>query len=102
MILVAGLVLSLGSGIGIVVLAEHLDHSVKSPEELSFLTGVPVIGAIPLIQTVEDKARKVFRRRLILLLGSLSVICGLSVFHFYYRDLWIFAAKLMRLINKHI
>ena len=51
LIRLAGLVLSLGVGVGCVALAEHLDHSVKSSDELVRLTGLPVLGSIIRIRT---------------------------------------------------
>ena len=46
LILVAGVILSLGAGFGTVALAEHLDHSVKTSDELARLTGLPILGSI--------------------------------------------------------
>ena len=46
LIFLAGVIMSLGAGFGTVALAEHLDHSVKSSDELARLTGLPVLGSI--------------------------------------------------------
>ena len=54
LIFLAGFIMSLGAGFGTVALAEHLDHSVKSSDELARLTGLPVLGSIIRIQTSED------------------------------------------------
>ena len=51
LIFLAGVIMSLGAGFGTVALAEHLDHSVKSSDELARLTGLPVLGSIIRIQT---------------------------------------------------
>jgi polysaccharide biosynthesis transport protein len=56
LILAAGVILSLGVGFGAVALAEHLDHSVQSSDELTRLTGLPVLGAIIRVQTNGDAA----------------------------------------------
>ncbi|MGA9754714.1 MAG: GNVR domain-containing protein, partial [Desulfobaccales bacterium] len=64
LILLAGLIMSLGAGFGMVALAEHLDHSVKTSDELARLTGLPVLGSIRLIQTREDILQAQWRRRL--------------------------------------
>jgi succinoglycan biosynthesis transport protein ExoP len=42
-----GLVLGLLLGIGLALLREFLDRSVKAPEELEAATGAPVVGTIP-------------------------------------------------------
>ena len=65
LIILAGFILSLGSGLGTVALAEQLDHSVKSADELSSLTGLPVLGTIARIQTREDVIQSRRKRRLI-------------------------------------
>jgi succinoglycan biosynthesis transport protein ExoP len=42
-----GLVLGLMLGVGVAILREFLDRSVKTPEELEAAAGVPVVGTIP-------------------------------------------------------
>ena len=102
LIALAGLILGLGAGVGMVALAESLDHTVKSTDELAWLTGLPVLGQIARIVTPEDIARKKHRRRLIWSLVGLSVFVGLIVFHFMVMDLYILAAKIGRLAGKYL
>jgi len=47
-----GLVLSLLFGLGLVVLLEFLDRTVKTPEDVEQLTGACVLGVIPVVQKV--------------------------------------------------
>jgi succinoglycan biosynthesis transport protein ExoP len=101
LILLAGLICSLGAGLGTVALAEHLDHSVKSSDELVRLTGLPVLGSIIRIQTTEDIAWARRKRRLIWTVTSVSLLVGLVLFHFFYMDLWVLTAKLLRLKAKY-
>ncbi len=102
LIFLAGLILSLGAGLGMVALTENLDHSVKSVDELAWFTGLPVLGSISRIVTPEDMARKKQRRRVIWSVAGLSLVAGLLIFHFFIMDLWIFAAKLSRLAGKYL
>jgi polysaccharide biosynthesis transport protein len=102
LIFLAGLILSLGAGLGMVALTENLDHSVKTVDELAWLTGLPVLGSIARIITPEDVARKKQRRRLMWSLIGLSLFAGLLIFHFLIMDLWIVAARLGRLAGKHL
>ena len=102
LIALAGVVLGLGAGVGMVALTESLDHSVKSSEELAWLTGLPVLGQIARIVTPEDIARKKHRRHLIWSLLGLSIFVGLILFHLLFMDLWILAAKLGRLGKKYL
>lgn len=101
LILLAGVVCSLGVGFGTVALAEHLDHSVKSSDELARLTGLPVLGAIIRIQTREDIARAQRKRKLIWVVTGCSLVMGLALFHFFYMDLWVLTARLLRLADKY-
>jgi len=101
LILLAGVVMSLGAGMGTVALAEHLDHSVKNSDDLARLTGLPVLGSIIRIQTREDIIRTRRKRRLIWTVTCFSLLTGLAIFHFFYMDLWVLTAKLLRLANKY-
>jgi uncharacterized protein involved in exopolysaccharide biosynthesis len=102
LIALAGLILGLGAGVGMVALTESLDHTVKSTDELAWLTGLPVLGRVIRIVTPEDIARKKHRRRLIWSLLGLSVFIGLIIFHSFVMDLWILSAKIGRLAGKYL
>jgi polysaccharide biosynthesis transport protein len=101
LIFLAGIIMSLGAGFGTVALAEHLDHSVKSSDELARLTGLPVLGSIIRIETSEDITRARRKRRLIWVAAGFSLVMGLVLFHFFYMDLWVLTAKLLRLADKY-
>jgi capsular exopolysaccharide synthesis family protein len=45
-----GLIASLGLGIGLVVLLEHVDHSVKVPEHVTLGLTLPLLGVVPRIR----------------------------------------------------
>lgn len=101
LILLGGVVCSLAVGGATVGLAEHVDHSVHNSDELGRLTGLPVLGSILRIQTREDVIRARRKRRLIWVISCSSLVMGLVLFHFLYMDLWILAAKLLRLADKY-
>lgn len=101
LIFLVGIFCSLGAGAGSVAMAEQLDHSVHNRDELSHLTGLPVLGSIMRIRTREDVLREHRRRRLIWIVSCGSLFIGLVLIHFLYMDLWILAAKLMRLADKY-
>jgi polysaccharide biosynthesis transport protein len=97
----AGVIMSFGAGFGTVALAEHLDHSVKNSDDLTRLTGLPVLGSIIRIQTSEDVILTRRKRKMIWVVAGLSLFMGLALFHFFYMDLWILTAKLLRLADKY-
>jgi len=101
LIFLAGVIMSLGAGFGTVALAEHLDHSVKSSDELARLTGLPVLGSIIRIETSEDITRARQKRKLIWAVTGFSLVLGLVLFHFFYMDLWVLTARLLRLADKY-
>jgi uncharacterized protein involved in exopolysaccharide biosynthesis len=97
-IILIGMVLGIGSGVGLAALREFSDHAVRDSDTLVKLTGVPVLAVIPEIMNEEDmrgNSRKWF------LVGSGAValvVVGIGIFHFLIMDLDIFWAKLMRKI----
>jgi succinoglycan biosynthesis transport protein ExoP len=101
LIFLAGVILSLGVGLGTVGLTEHLDHSVKDIDELARHTGLPVLGEIMLIETGEDITRARRKRNLIWAVTGCGLIMGLALFHFFYIDLWVLTARLLRLVDKY-
>lgn len=101
LIVLAGLIMSLSAGLGTVALSEHLDHSVKSIDEVVTLTGLPVLGSIARIWTKEDLAKAQRKRKLIWAVTGFSLLTGLVLFHFLYMDLWVLTARLLRLARKY-
>jgi succinoglycan biosynthesis transport protein ExoP len=101
LIVLVGTFFSIGVGLGTVALAEHLDHSVKNSDDLVRLTGLPVLGSIIRIQTTEDINQARRKRRLIWTVTCFSLAIGLVLFHFFYMDLWVLTAKLLRLKAKY-
>ncbi len=97
-IFLVGFMLSFGGGFGTVALVEHLDQSVKTADELSRLTNIPVLGSIPRIQTSEDVIREARRKRLIYMVTAFSVIVGLVLFNFFVLNLLGLAGRLWRLV----
>jgi succinoglycan biosynthesis transport protein ExoP len=102
LILMAGVILSLGVGFGSVALAEYLDHSVKNSDELAQCTDLPVLGSIIRIHTREDLARARGKRQLIWAVTGFSLIIGLVLLHLFYQDFWVLTAKLLHLANIYI
>jgi uncharacterized protein involved in exopolysaccharide biosynthesis len=101
LILLGGVFCSLLAGGATVGLAEHFDHSVHNVDELARLTGLPVLGSIIRIQTREDVIQARRKRRLIWMVSCGSLIVVLVLFHLLYMDLWVLAAKLLRVANRY-
>jgi polysaccharide chain length determinant protein (PEP-CTERM system associated) len=95
-IILIGFVLGIGSGCGAAALKETSDGSVYSIEELARATRLPVLGAIPEIETDQERATTRKRRLIFLLVAFISFFVLLALFHFFVMDLDVFWAKLMR------
>jgi len=74
-LMMLGVVLSLGIGMGLVVLAFLLDRSFKTVEDIERTLGVAVIGTLPVIQDEHFEQRKKLRilRWVVIVLGVLAV-----------------------------
>lgn len=101
LIIAAGLVLGLAGGVGMVMLSDQLDHTIKDAEDIGWLSDLPVLGSISFIRTPEY-LRWIKKRRLIIAGATcLSVMLVLVLVHFFFRDLWVLMAQLIRLFNKY-
>ena len=94
-ILLIGAFLGIGAGVGTASLWEFSDRSIRTLEDLGDVTGLPVLGGIPMIIDDEERTKKARRRWV--LYASILVILGGGVlaFHFLIMDLDIFWLKLM-------
>ena len=52
--LMIAIALGLAAGIGLALLLEHLDDTIKLPEEMEKLLGLPVLGIIPATKVADD------------------------------------------------
>lgn len=95
LLLLVGLVASLGAGAGCGALAEALDGSVRGMRGIRGLTKAPLLGSIPYIATAADMARR--RRRILLVvivaIGVLTALLG--AVHVYVRPLDIIFYQVM-------
>jgi polysaccharide chain length determinant protein (PEP-CTERM system associated) len=95
-ILLIGLVLGLGSGVGVAALNEQGDQTARTPEMLARITSFPVLASIPEIVTWEDIARQKKKRRRAAVGLVLFLVISPILFHFLVMDLDIFWAKALR------
>ena len=95
-IILIGFVLAMGAGVGIAAIQEATDASVKTAEDLTGITGVPVFSTISLIETEEELKAK--RKKRLVLLGSAvaAVILALIIIHFFVMPLDIAWIKIQR------
>jgi uncharacterized protein involved in exopolysaccharide biosynthesis len=83
-IFLLGIVLAAGTGLGTGSLAEYMDRSVSTADELAKIAGHKVLGVIPYWETAHEITRK--RRRMWVLVGSSVAIAvvGLVALNLLY------------------
>jgi uncharacterized protein involved in exopolysaccharide biosynthesis len=86
-IVVLGLLLSLGAAVGLIVLMESIDNSVRSRRDIEALVSVPPLAVLPWIETPAERSGKVKVRRLSLAGAAASVVVAVAMAHFLYRPL---------------
>lgn len=101
LIILTGFILSMAAGLGTVALAEQMDHSLQNADELASFTNLPVLGSITRIEITEDVISARRKRRFIWTAIGLGLLLGLVLFHFFYMDLWVLIARLLRLMKKY-
>jgi hypothetical protein len=96
LIVVLGLVLSVGLAAGAAAAHESLDASVRGPNDIRQLLQVPPLASIPIIRTLEDRARQ--RRRTWLSLGSAAaaMIMAVVAVHLFVRPLDVLWSVFLR------
>ncbi|MEL6642569.1 MAG: lipopolysaccharide biosynthesis [Pseudomonadota bacterium] len=75
----AGIVLGLAAGAGVVMLLELLNKSIRRPVELSRSLGIVPLATLPVIRTPAET----LRRRSIISFGVLSVLIGIPLILYY-------------------
>jgi len=95
-IVVLSMVLALAAGTGIAAGREALDGSIKTVDELTRFSGVPVLSVIPLMVS-EDEIHARQRKRALFLLAALVVTTSaLVLFHHFVMPLDILWIKIHR------
>ena len=82
-IVLLGFILAIGGGIGSGAVAESLDHSIRSPEQLARLTQLSPLAVIPFMPNEQDLARAVMRRRLLQGAGVGALVTILALLHVF-------------------
>jgi succinoglycan biosynthesis transport protein ExoP len=96
LILVAGLILSMGFGIGAVVVRDSLDASVRGPSDIISMLHVPALASIPEISTAAGRSH---RRTIAWLswVGAVATVClAAAMVNFLVKPLDVVWLILMR------
>lgn len=86
-IIVLGFMLAVASAVGVVVLIENLDTSVRNRRDLELLLSVPPLAVVPWIEIESDRVEQEQRRRRLLIRGAVGLVVALILVHMLYRPL---------------
>jgi polysaccharide biosynthesis transport protein len=86
-IVLLGCILAVGGGIGTGALAESLDHSIRTPEQLSRLTQLFPLAVIPFMPNERDLSRAIKRRHLLRGAGVGALVTILALLHVFVMPL---------------
>lgn len=86
-IVLLGFLMAVGSAIGLVLLLEMLDTSIRSRRDIEALVAVPPLAVLPWIETPAERSAKVKVRRLSLAGAATSMVLAVVMMHFLYRPL---------------
>ncbi len=86
-IVLLGFILALAGGAGSAAVAEHLDRSIHTPEQLVRLTHSFPLAVIPYMPNREDLTRAVKRRRMIRTASLGALVLLLLVSHLFWTPL---------------
>ena len=101
-IILLGLILGLGTSVGMAALKEYTDHSVRLPEEIEKLTGIAVLAMISNIQPPNEHKKKMLRVAYIVSATAGVLVAGIILFHYVIMDLYIFFDKLSKFLGDRL
>lgn len=95
-IIFLGLVLSLGGGLGVVVVGESMDQSIRGMRGVAAVVGMAPLAEIPYMANEGDVKRSRNRRFLLILSVLGFIVLALLAVHFFYKPLDVLWYMAMR------
>ena len=95
-IVLIGLIMGVGSGVGMASFLEFSDHSVRSADALIRATGFAVLATIPNIVIAKDITALNRKRIIIAVAVVVLIVTGVFVFNYFIMDLDVLWARLTR------
>jgi uncharacterized protein involved in exopolysaccharide biosynthesis len=95
-LLLVGVVLALGAGSAIAVTREGFDHSVKTVDELTSLSGLPILAAVPIMETDRERWNRRLRWAVVVAGIVVAVAVTLVIVHLMVMPLDILVIKLQK------
>lgn len=83
-IVILGFLMSLGGGVGFVLVAETLDRSVRSPRAVAALLGGAPLSVIPYVENSEDVARREKTKKLMFRSTVAGFVVAVVIVQFFW------------------
>lgn len=99
-IIFLGFILSLGGGIGFVLVSDLLSGVVRGAKHIEALIGLAPLSVIPLQLNASDLIKKIKFKKRTLLISVFSVIIILSIVHFFISPLDVIWFRLLRKLER--
>lgn len=99
-VFLAGLAASLLVGLGMVVLAEALDSSVRGQRALQAVTGIPTMMVIPYIESEDDVQRHRRRVKLAWIVSLILLVITVLLVHVLVMPLGVIWDRLVSMIQR--
>ena len=99
-ILLISVILGLGASVGYASVAEFMDQTIKSTDDLFNATGISVLASVPYITTQREQRSRRIKVLVIATVCVIAVACGIALFHLYVMDLNVFWARATRFMAK--
>ena len=78
-IIVLGIIFSIGAGVGVAVIAEAIDGTVRSARDLKTLTGMPPIVIVPTLETAIERRNRMMRWSSSIAVVSILLVSLISI-----------------------
>ena len=99
LIIAGGLFISIAAGLGLVLLLELLDGSIRRARDLETRLGMRSIATIPLVTTIDERSSGKRKKVVFVLAALASVLVALACIHLFYRPLDLLMIQLMQRIG---
>lgn len=98
-IVLLGLILSIGGGVGYAGILESMDASVRGSKALIGLVRAPLLGIIPYMENDEDKKRAQKEKKTLVFSVVGGLVLLLLLIHFFWYPLDVIWYKAMRILE---
>lgn len=95
-LILVGVVLALGAGSAFAVAREGLDHSIKTADELTSLSDLPLLASVPIMETDRERWNRRLRWTVVVVGIVAAVAIALIVVHLMVMPLDILVIKLQK------